>query len=248
MPVNNPAALVEEFKKSGEFDRIRRELLVQFREKEEAYTSLKARVEEIGRQRLAADQTLKFLPNHDFVQKELMQEIERYPIIERAVADVRIFNDAAFISNLDSSIRKTLNDGQGGGKSAVASTTGKETPVPTQTEPANASVASTDPAQPALDTKPTLVTSSSSSTDLKPPRPSLNSPSSKAPQHSSTSPPTTTTTGTLETQGRPSGPENGTVDPATKPPEPSTGISTSNTETPIENAPDADVEMKDVAS
>ena len=47
--------------------------------------------------------------------------IFRYPIIERAVADVRIFNDATFISNLESSIRKTLSDGQGGGK---ASTTG----------------------------------------------------------------------------------------------------------------------------
>ncbi|KAF9483934.1 hypothetical protein BDN70DRAFT_873052 [Pholiota conissans] len=108
MPIDNPTALVEEFKKSGEFDRLRREVLTRFQQ-DGSYSALKSRVEEIGRQRLATDQTLQY-SSQETVHKELAQEVERYPIVERAVADVRIFSDASFLSSIQTSIQKILND------------------------------------------------------------------------------------------------------------------------------------------
>ncbi|KAF8192575.1 hypothetical protein BJ912DRAFT_924900 [Pholiota molesta] len=108
MPIDNPTSLVEEFKKSGEFDRLRREVLMRFQQ-DGSYSALKTRVEEIGRQRLTTDQTLQYL-SQETVQKELAQEVERYPIIERAVADVRIFSDPTFLANMQGSIQKILHD------------------------------------------------------------------------------------------------------------------------------------------
>ncbi|KJA30049.1 hypothetical protein HYPSUDRAFT_32107 [Hypholoma sublateritium FD-334 SS-4] len=110
MPIDTPTALVEEFKKSGEFDRLRRELLAQFQQ-DESYTALKSRVEEIGRQRLTTDQTLQYL-TQEMVQKELAQEVERYPIVERAVADVRVFSDPTFLANMQASIQRILQEDQ----------------------------------------------------------------------------------------------------------------------------------------
>ena len=120
---------------------------------------------------------------------------------------------------------------------------GKETPLPTQSDAPKASVAPTDPAQP-LDIPSSLVPDSSSSTDLKPPSPSLNSPSPKALQHSSTSPPTSATT--TEAQGGPSGAHDGTVTLAIETSESAASISNSKADVPIENGRGADVEMKDV--
>ncbi|KAF9534994.1 hypothetical protein CPB83DRAFT_843301 [Crepidotus variabilis] len=106
MPIETPAALVEEFKKSGEFDRIRRELLQEF-QKDDSYTAFQGKIEEIVKQRLAKAQMLHYLPQ-DMVQKELGQEVERYPIVERAVADVQLFSDPTFIGKLGDSLQKVL--------------------------------------------------------------------------------------------------------------------------------------------
>ncbi|KAF8165085.1 hypothetical protein B0H34DRAFT_671019 [Crassisporium funariophilum] len=79
MPIDNPTALVEEFKKSGEFDRIRRDLLHQFQ--------------------------------NDVSDKEFSK---RYPIVERAVADVRMFSDPSFLASIQTSIQRILRGENGG--------------------------------------------------------------------------------------------------------------------------------------
>ncbi|KAF8974328.1 hypothetical protein BDZ97DRAFT_1751156 [Flammula alnicola] len=122
MPIDNPTALVEEFKKSGEFDRLRRELLARFHQDvrcphgnsaaKASYSALKTRVEEIGRQKLTTDQMVHYVAQ-ETIHKELTQEVERYPIVERAVADVRIFSDPTFLSSMQDSIQKILRDERG---------------------------------------------------------------------------------------------------------------------------------------
>ncbi|CAA7260280.1 unnamed protein product [Cyclocybe aegerita] len=124
MPIDNPTALVEEFKKSGEFDRVRRELLAHFQQ-DASYPSLKERVEDIARQRLAKDQMMQYMPQ-ETVYKELAQEVDRYPIVERAVADGRILSDPTFLANIESSLQKILRDDRGGKSSSATKDNGSE--------------------------------------------------------------------------------------------------------------------------
>jgi len=44
------------------------------------------------------------------IQEDLTQELQRHPIIERAVADVRLFSDPAFLASTKASIKKILDD------------------------------------------------------------------------------------------------------------------------------------------
>ncbi|KZT27005.1 hypothetical protein NEOLEDRAFT_1061726 [Neolentinus lepideus HHB14362 ss-1] len=111
MPIKNPTQLVDEFKKSGEFDRLRRELLKQF-QKGDGIESFMARVEDIARQRINADQKLQYMPP-EAVHRELMQEIDRYPLVERAVADVCMFSDPGFAANIRRSVTKILRQDKG---------------------------------------------------------------------------------------------------------------------------------------
>ncbi|KAI0676814.1 complex proteins associated with Set1p component shg1-domain-containing protein [Trametes maxima] len=106
--VTNPTQLVEEFKKSGEFDRLRRELLKEFRQSE-GMAALLARVEDIAKQKLASDPKLQYMPEAN-VTREIMQELERYPIVERAVNDVSSLSNATFASNVQSSVQKVLQE------------------------------------------------------------------------------------------------------------------------------------------
>ncbi|CCM05658.1 uncharacterized protein FIBRA_07888 [Fibroporia radiculosa] len=122
MTILNPDQLVEEFKKSGEFDRLRRELLAQFRSSD-GMNSLMSRVEDITRQKFASDPKLQYMPDPMLI-RELMQELDRYlvifvalavqidrsryPIVERAVADAPALSDPRFVSSIRESIGKTL--------------------------------------------------------------------------------------------------------------------------------------------
>ncbi|KAL0949181.1 hypothetical protein HGRIS_009259 [Hohenbuehelia grisea] len=99
------------FKKSGEFDRIRRDLLKDF-QKSDASAALKARIEDIARARLNSDQKLRYMPQES-VHRELVQEVERYPIVERAAAEFHAFSDPTFISSLKKSVHRTLLEGRG---------------------------------------------------------------------------------------------------------------------------------------
>ncbi|KAL7282082.1 hypothetical protein ACG7TL_003551 [Trametes sanguinea] len=104
--ITNPTQLVEEFKKSGEFDRLRRELLKEFRQSE-GMAAFLARVEDIAKQKLASDPKLQYMPEAT-VTREIMQELERYPIVERAVADSPSLSNPAFASGVRNSLQKVL--------------------------------------------------------------------------------------------------------------------------------------------
>ncbi|KAJ8501421.1 hypothetical protein ONZ51_g572 [Trametes cubensis] len=106
--IKNPTQLVEEFKKSGEFDRLRRELLKEFRQSE-GMPAFLARVEDIAKQKLASDPKLQFMPEAT-VTREIMQELERYPIVERAVSDVSSLSNPTFLAGVRDSVQKTLQE------------------------------------------------------------------------------------------------------------------------------------------
>ncbi|KAI0921911.1 hypothetical protein AcW1_004237 [Taiwanofungus camphoratus] len=136
MAIMNPTQLVEEFKKSGEFDRLRRELLAQFRSSD-GIIPLMSRVEDITRQKLASDQKLQYM-SEAAVSRELMQELDRYPIVERAVADVRALSDPSFASGIRESVRKILQEDRRGKPQSDPPTSSTSDPMTTElTEPAH---------------------------------------------------------------------------------------------------------------
>jgi len=96
--IKTPDALVKEFKKSGEFDRLRRELLAQFQNGDgtEAFWE---RVDDIARTRLDAEDKLH-LKAADTLHRELLQELDRFPLVERAVADVPALADPEFAAGI----------------------------------------------------------------------------------------------------------------------------------------------------
>ncbi|OAX35256.1 hypothetical protein K503DRAFT_773671 [Rhizopogon vinicolor AM-OR11-026] len=122
MTITDPAQLIDEFKKSGEFDRLRRELLSHF-QRSDRVEALKSRVDHIARQRLSSDPRLISKPN-DAIQRELLGEIDRYPIVERAVADAPLLSDPAYVAGIRASLQRTLR----GEKSHV---------TPSQSTPSN---------------------------------------------------------------------------------------------------------------
>ncbi|KAF9468822.1 hypothetical protein BDZ94DRAFT_1244660 [Collybia nuda] len=111
MSITNPTQLVDEFKKSGEFDRLRRELLSQFQQSD-GLAAFKSRIEDIARQRIISDQKMRFLPEES-VHRELIQEMDRYPVVERAAADVQMLSDPSFTENIRNLIHGIIRDGKG---------------------------------------------------------------------------------------------------------------------------------------
>ncbi|KAH9943026.1 uncharacterized protein BXZ73DRAFT_97090 [Epithele typhae] len=108
MSINHPNQLVEEFKKSGEFDRLRKLLLQEFMDSE-GKAALHARVDDIAKQKLGTDPKLQYMPEAG-VSREIMQELERFPVVERAVAQVTKLSDPAFAAGMKEAIRKILQD------------------------------------------------------------------------------------------------------------------------------------------
>jgi len=108
MSINNPSKLVEEFKRSGDFDRIRRELLAQF-QNSEYLAAFKSRVEDVARQRLTSDHNLLYMPQ-EFIHRELMQELDRFPIVERSTSELPMLNDPALSTRIGNSLEKILKD------------------------------------------------------------------------------------------------------------------------------------------
>ncbi|KAF8473680.1 hypothetical protein DFH94DRAFT_138145 [Russula ochroleuca] len=98
-PIKSPDALVKEFKKSGEFDRLRRDLLTQFQNGDDGTEAFWARVDDIARTRLDAEDKLH-LKAADTLHRELLQELDRFPLVERAVADVPALADPEFAAGI----------------------------------------------------------------------------------------------------------------------------------------------------
>ncbi|KAF5309325.1 hypothetical protein D9758_001374 [Tetrapyrgos nigripes] len=118
MPISNPNQLVEEFKKSGEFDRLRRELLAEF-QKGEGLPSFKRKLEDIGRETIrtkrAAEIDALYLEKDKKLKlrDDLVQDIKRFPVVERAVADMQMFSDSIFLDGIRSSALKILRKDRG---------------------------------------------------------------------------------------------------------------------------------------
>ncbi|TCD71271.1 hypothetical protein EIP91_011042, partial [Steccherinum ochraceum] len=98
MPAQTPTQLVDEFKKSGEFDRLRRDLLTSFRNGQ-GMSTLVGRVEEITKKKLASEEKLQHTAEALAV-RELMQELERYPLVDRAIEEVPALTDPSFSASL----------------------------------------------------------------------------------------------------------------------------------------------------
>ncbi|KAF7355008.1 hypothetical protein MSAN_01416300 [Mycena sanguinolenta] len=110
MPISDPSDLVAEFKKSGEFDKLRRELLANS-QLSNGFEAFKARVEEIARERLGSGQMAYTAPEH--VHKELMQEINRFPIVERFASEAPMLSDSAFKDGIRASLQRILREDRG---------------------------------------------------------------------------------------------------------------------------------------
>ncbi|TFL05541.1 hypothetical protein BDV98DRAFT_560196 [Pterulicium gracile] len=87
MSAVTPHQLVEAYKSSGEFDKLRKDLLAQLK-KSEALPDFQEKIRNIARDRLQADAKLWPL-SPDAITKEMVQEVERFPIVDRVVADLK---------------------------------------------------------------------------------------------------------------------------------------------------------------
>ncbi len=85
-----------------------------------------ARVEDIARQKMESEPKLQYM-SETLASKELMQELDRcfidgnlhphtaqpahrYPIVDRAVSDVRMLSDPSFAAGIRTSVRKILQE------------------------------------------------------------------------------------------------------------------------------------------
>ncbi|KAK1226036.1 hypothetical protein PQX77_010995 [Marasmius sp. AFHP31] len=116
------ADIVADFKKSGEYDRLRRELLVQF-QKSEGIEGFKSKIEENVRQLLLSDNMLRgavFSGSEQNIHRTLVDEVERFPTLERAVADHPMLSDPEFLSNIRGFIEGVMDeDREKGSKTTV---------------------------------------------------------------------------------------------------------------------------------
>ncbi|KAJ7499266.1 hypothetical protein FB451DRAFT_1384978 [Mycena latifolia] len=110
MPITDPSQLVAEFKKSGEFDKLRRELLADS-QRSSGFDAFKARIDEIARERIKSGQMAYTAP--DMLHKELMQEVNRFPVVERFALEVPMLSDNAFKEGIRSSIQHILREDRG---------------------------------------------------------------------------------------------------------------------------------------
>ncbi|KAJ7087189.1 hypothetical protein B0H15DRAFT_842990 [Mycena belliarum] len=110
MPITDPSQLVEAFKKSGEFDKLRRELLADS-QRSTGFDAFKARIDEIARERIKSGQMAYTAP--DMLHRELMQEVNRFPVVERFASEVPMLSDNAFKQGINSSIQRILREDRG---------------------------------------------------------------------------------------------------------------------------------------
>ncbi|KAA1469110.1 hypothetical protein DENSPDRAFT_834650 [Dentipellis sp. KUC8613] len=112
MPIATPEDLVNEFKQSGEFTRLRRDLLAQF-QNSDGMSAFMARVEDVVQKRLDLEHNkLQFMPQ-DYVHRELLQELDRYPIVERAMGDFHAKTGAEMSSQIRKALQKALRKDRG---------------------------------------------------------------------------------------------------------------------------------------
>ncbi|KAK0191312.1 hypothetical protein F5146DRAFT_1224049 [Armillaria mellea] len=113
MPIVNPDQLVDAFKKSGEFDRLRRELLSEFQQGNGVdINDFKSKIESYINKRLVSDEKLKYMAQ-ETVHRDLMLEVDRYPTVERAVTDMTVFSNPSFLSSIQATANRLLLEDRG---------------------------------------------------------------------------------------------------------------------------------------
>ncbi|PBL02155.1 hypothetical protein ARMGADRAFT_1158739 [Armillaria gallica] len=113
MPIVNPDQLVDAFKKSGEFDRLRRELLSEFQQGNGVdIKDFKSKIESYITKRLVSDEKLKYMAQ-ETVHRDLMLEVDRYPTVERAVTDMAVFSNPTFLSSIQATANRLLLEDRG---------------------------------------------------------------------------------------------------------------------------------------
>ncbi|KAJ7122785.1 hypothetical protein C8R44DRAFT_784546 [Mycena epipterygia] len=110
MPIADPTQLVEEFKKSGEFDKLRRELLADS-QRSTGFDAFKTRIDELARDRIKSGQMGYTAP--DILHKDLTQEVNRFPIVERFASEVPMLADSAFKDGIHNSLQRILREDRG---------------------------------------------------------------------------------------------------------------------------------------
>ncbi|KAK7696637.1 hypothetical protein QCA50_001295 [Cerrena zonata] len=135
MRISEPNELVEEFKKSGEFDRLRRQMLLQFQSGNSLHPLL-GEIETIVKRQFLSEQSLHYM-SEAVASRELMGEVARSTIIERAVADVTTLRDPEFTSCLNKEISDLLLENRHPGTSTKAITTGSAARYLDKTLPRN---------------------------------------------------------------------------------------------------------------
>ncbi|KAH0587156.1 hypothetical protein H2248_005968 [Termitomyces sp. 'cryptogamus'] len=104
MAIDNPVQLVNEFKKSGEFERLRQELLRKVMDGQ-GMDALTKGVSDVVRQELARDPKLSFMPS-DAIYKEIMDNIDRFPVVDRVVT--QSLKEPSFAEDIRGSVQKIL--------------------------------------------------------------------------------------------------------------------------------------------
>ncbi|KZV94022.1 hypothetical protein EXIGLDRAFT_835333 [Exidia glandulosa HHB12029] len=105
--VLTPQQLVEDFKKSGEFDRLRHQVLTNFMNSAEN-EQLMQRVKEIAKERLDNDKHMA-VKSQDELLKQVLQELDRYPVVDRALESFSYLQDETFTQSLSNSLKETLD-------------------------------------------------------------------------------------------------------------------------------------------
>ncbi|KAG8747050.1 hypothetical protein FRC10_002466 [Ceratobasidium sp. 414] len=108
MPFTTPQQLVDEYKRSGAFDLLRKKLLTEF-QNTKSHEKFLERVEEIAGEKLKDDVHLAY-KKRDKLHEETMIELERYPLWERALSDARaeILEKRRFFGPVDDDLDKLL--------------------------------------------------------------------------------------------------------------------------------------------
>ncbi|KAF7331777.1 hypothetical protein MKEN_00057600 [Mycena kentingensis (nom. inval.)] len=113
---SDPDALVAAFKASGQFDKLRKELLASAQNSEEC-DDFKRRIGEIVKKRLQGN---AIDPRPETLHKDLLQEVARFPVVERFALSTPMLSENSFKDNLRESLTRILNEEREKSSSAAA--------------------------------------------------------------------------------------------------------------------------------
>ncbi|KAG5644940.1 hypothetical protein DXG03_007405 [Asterophora parasitica] len=75
-------------------------------------TTLRTRVEEIAQRSYSSNPKLSFMSQEQAYQ-ELMQEMERFPVVDRVASEVQLLSDTSFTENIHNAVLNILAESKG---------------------------------------------------------------------------------------------------------------------------------------